>query len=105
MNHPSDVVIENPNEGNDTIIGYHNSLPPNVENLIFNVIAGVGNNLNNMIIGNSGINSINGLGGADTLTGGGGLDTFRFGFGQSTSVSMDRITDFAIGTDKIEILS
>ncbi len=84
---------------------------------------GTGNGLNNQITGNSGNNSLNGaagidtlIGGAgndtlngaagiDTLTGGVGTDIFIFQFSQSTSASLDRVTDFAIGDDKIDLLS
>ena len=48
--------------------------------------------------------TLNGGAGLDTLTGGTGTDTFIFQFGQSGS-SPDRITDFAIGTDKIDLLT
>jgi Ca2+-binding RTX toxin-like protein len=102
------------------------TLPPNVENLTLNgtsVINGTGNAGNNIITGNSANNSLNGdvgndtliggigadtlTGGAgnDTLTGGEGSDTFIFQFGQSLVSNSDRITDFAIGTDKIDLLT
>jgi Ca2+-binding RTX toxin-like protein len=42
---------------------------------------------------------INGGPGADTLTGGGGADTFAFTTAPNGTV--DRITDFASGTDKL----
>ena len=48
--------------------------------------------------------TLNGGAGLDTLTGGTGIDTFIFQFGHSGS-SPDRITDFAIGTDKIDLLT
>jgi Ca2+-binding RTX toxin-like protein len=42
--------------------------------------------------------------GADTLTGNGGADTFRYqATAESTAGSVDQITDFAAGTDKIEL--
>ncbi|HEU0099487.1 MAG TPA: calcium-binding protein [Allosphingosinicella sp.] len=42
--------------------------------------------------------------GADMLTGNGGADTFRFdSTADSTSGSLDRITDFTPGTDKIDL--
>ena len=47
---------------------------------------------------------LNGGAGLDTLTGGTGTDTFIFQFWQPSS-SPDRITDFAIGTDKIDLLT
>ncbi|AKV70102.1 beta strand repeat-containing protein [Microcystis panniformis] len=84
------------------------TLPNNVENLRLigsNNINGTGNAGNNKIAGNSGINQINGRAGIDTLTGGLGADTFVFQFGQSTISTSDRITDFAINSDKIDLLT
>ncbi len=84
------------------------TLPNNVENLRLigsNNINGTGNASNNNITGNSGINQINGGAGIDNLTGGLGADTFIFQFGQSTISTSDRITDFAINSDKIDLLT
>ncbi|GBE98419.1 calcium-binding protein [Microcystis aeruginosa NIES-298] len=84
------------------------TLPNNVENLRLigsNNINGTGNAGNNNITGNNGINQINGGAGIDTLTGGLGADTFIFQFGQSTISASDRITDFAINSDKIDLLT
>ncbi|NCR56222.1 MAG: calcium-binding protein, partial [Microcystis aeruginosa L211-07] len=84
------------------------TLPNNVENLRLigsNNINGTGNAGNNKITGNSGINQINGRAGIDNLTGGLGADTFIFQFGQSTISTSDRITDFAINSDKIDLLT
>jgi len=84
------------------------TLPNNVENLGLigsNNINGTGNAGNNNITGNSGNNQINGGAGIDTLTGGLGADTFVFQFGQSTISTSDRITDFAINSDKIDLLT
>jgi len=109
VNHPGDVVVENPNEGTDTVrasISY--TLPNNVENLTLTGSAninGTGNTLNNRLVGNDGNNILNGGAGRDILTGKGGNDIFVFQFGQSTVSAMDRITDFAIGADKIDLLT
>ncbi|MBE9073063.1 Calx-beta domain-containing protein [Microcystis sp. LEGE 08355] len=84
------------------------TLPNGIENLKLigtNNINGTGNNANNIITGNSGNNQINGANGADILTGGPGADTFIFQFGQSTISTSDRITDFAINSDKIDLLT
>ncbi|MBJ7898833.1 MAG: hypothetical protein GC158_02680 [Cyanobacteria bacterium RI_101] len=84
------------------------TLPANVENLALTgttAINGTGNALNNQITGNEGVNILNGGPGADALTGKGGNDIFVFRFGESTVTSLDRITDFAIGADKIDLLT
>ncbi|MFM6251660.1 MAG: M10 family metallopeptidase C-terminal domain-containing protein, partial [Dolichospermum sp.] len=52
-----------------------------------------------------GNDTLNGGAGADILTGGVGSDIFVFRFGQSPVSAADRITDFAIGTDRIDLLS
>ncbi|MCA2759485.1 ELWxxDGT repeat protein, partial [Microcystis sp. M145S2] len=109
VNNAGDLVIEALNQGTDTVqasISY--TLPNNVENLVLTGtgnLNGTGNGLNNQITGNSGNNSLNGAAGVDTLTGGTGTDIFIFQFGQSTAAALDRVTDFAIGTDKIDLLS
>jgi Ca2+-binding RTX toxin-like protein len=82
VDNPGDVVIENPNEGTDTIfssVSY--TLPANVENLTLTGLggfSGTGNALNNLIIGNSGANVLTGGPGADTLDGGLGKDTASY---------------------------
>jgi Ca2+-binding RTX toxin-like protein len=84
------------------------TLPNNVENLRLigsNNINGTGNAGNNNITGNSGNNQINGGAGIDTLIGGLGADIFIFQFGQSTISTSDHITDFAINSDKIDLLT
>ena len=75
-----DIVIENSNEGIDTVqasISY--LLTANVENLQLTGAAnlnGTGNALNNSLIGNSGNNILDGGLGADTMAGGAGNDTY-----------------------------
>jgi hypothetical protein len=118
VNHIGDIVTEALNAGTDLVnssISY--TLPNNVENLTLtgsSNINGTGNSLNNILIGNSGNNTlaggvgndyINGGAGVDTLTGGVGSDIFVFQFGQSPVSAADLITDFAIGTDKIDLLT
>jgi len=108
----NDVVVENAGEGIDTVgssVSY--TLPGNVENL--NLIgkgdkAGNGNALNNIIsgyVGNDTINGdagndiIGGKGGANVLTGGAGNDMFVF----SQLDVADRVTDFLVGEDLIDL--
>jgi Ca2+-binding RTX toxin-like protein len=63
-----------------------------------------GGMLADIINAGGGNDKIYGFGGADVLTGGGGVDQFRYlettdsGFGANS----DRITDFTIGTDKLD---
>ena len=79
-----------------------------IENVQGSNIAGddlKGDANNNALYGYGGNDTLAGLGGKDTLTGGTGIDTFVFQFGQSLVSNSDRITDFAIGTDKIDLLT
>jgi Ca2+-binding RTX toxin-like protein len=105
----TDTITENANEGTDTVqssVTY--TLGNNIENLTLTgttAINGTGNALNNIITGNSSNNTLNGGSGIDTLIGGLGADTFIFQFGQSTISTSDRITDFAINSDKIDLLT
>ncbi|MFM6827393.1 MAG: Calx-beta domain-containing protein, partial [Dolichospermum sp.] len=116
----TDTIKEGANEGTDTIessVTYTIAALANVENLTLTgtaAINGTGNVVNNVITGNSGNNTLtgnagndllNGGAGADTLTGGAGSDILVFQFGQSPVSGADRITDFAIGTDKIDLLT
>ncbi|MBD2269943.1 hypothetical protein H6F62_14560 [Anabaena sp. FACHB-1391] len=125
----NDTITENSGEGTDIIqssVTFDLTVFPNIENLTLTgtaVINGTGNAGDNSLTGNSGNNTLtgnagndllnggtgndllNGGAGADTLTGGIGIDTLVFQFGQSPVSGADRITDFAIGTDKIDLLT
>ncbi|MEH2325019.1 MAG: calcium-binding protein [Nostoc sp.] len=76
----------------------------NVKGSIFDDIL-TGSSGANVLNGDNGNDALNGGAGADNLTGGGGRDTFIFQFGQSLVSASDRITDFTIGTDKIDLLT
>jgi Ca2+-binding RTX toxin-like protein len=75
-----DGVIENANEGNDTVFSTtHYALPANVENLVLQGSAGLqgyGNSLNNVLYGNIGDNLLNGEAGADVMFGGADNDVY-----------------------------
>ncbi|MBY5410114.1 RTX toxin, partial [Rhizobium leguminosarum] len=77
----TDLVIENVNEGTDTVrtalVSY--TLGNNVENLTYTGSAsftGTGNALDNTITGGAGNDVLNGAAGADSLIGGAGNDTY-----------------------------
>jgi Ca2+-binding RTX toxin-like protein len=114
----ADIVTELGSQGTDLVqSSVTHTLTAEVENLTLTgsaAINGTGNTLNNNITGNTANNTLNGganndtlNGGAgqDTLTGSTGADTFIFQFGQSSVSAPDRITDFAIGSDKIDLLT
>lgn len=92
--------------GTDRVISSVNfTLGTFVENLTLSGSAdlnGTGNTLGNKLVGNAGKNSLNGLLGNDTLTGGAGADRFVFNTALSAT-NIDRITDFAAGTDQIRL--
>jgi Ca2+-binding RTX toxin-like protein len=77
----NDLVVENLNEGTDTVQTFLSSytLGANVENLTFigsGPHTGTGNELANAIIGNTGNDTLDGGAGADYLVGGAGNDTY-----------------------------
>lgn len=91
----SDKVIENANQGNDTIQTTLSSytLSANFENLFFigsAAFKGTGNTAANVISGGSG---------NDTLMGGTGIDTFNI------TAGTDSITDFGVGGAEILTVS
>ncbi len=97
----ADLVIENPNEGTDTVQAYITyALGANVENLTLiggGAVNGTGNALNNVLTGNGAANVLVGGAGADTLRGGAGNDTYV------VDVSTDIVTENVdAGTDTVE---
>jgi Ca2+-binding RTX toxin-like protein len=80
VDNAGDTVVENANEGNDTVFASVNfTLPANVENLILQGNAdlqGYGNGLSNVVYGNAGNDLLNGGGGVDLMVGGAGNDTY-----------------------------
>jgi subtilisin family serine protease len=96
VQNPNSAVIENPNEGNDTVFSTVDfRLPDNVENLTLlggNNLQGYGNAESNTLVGNSGVNLLDGGGGADMLTGNVGNDLFLFRVGEANG---DTVVDFS----------
>ncbi len=92
VDNTNDMVIENANEGTDTVyisVAQNPKSPElvaNVENLILTggVTTGYGNELDNYITGNSAANTLYGLDGNDTLDGGAGADTMAGSIGNDT---------------------
>ncbi|MDH4303587.1 MAG: Ig-like domain-containing protein [Nitrospira sp.] len=76
--------------GNDTLLGDKGN----------DCLSGGGGN--DRLLGGHGDDLLVGGTGADTLTGGLGVDTFRFALADSPLAGIDRITDFTIGTDRID---
>ncbi len=80
----ADLVIENVDDGTDKVIASVDyALTANVENLTLagGAVYGVGNVLDNVIVGTAGDNILQGGGGDDTLNGGSGADTMSGGTG------------------------
>lgn len=80
VNSVNDVILEQQNEGYDTVIAHtHYLLNTGVEELHLTeggAYNGTGNSLNNKIIGNSQDNILDGVTGADMMMGGLGNDTY-----------------------------
>ena len=126
-----DIAVELSGEGIDTVRSNGNySLPANIENFtapqLNSCFSIFGNELNNLIIGSpreifqgrgsamygldgndtliggSGNDGLEGGNGNDQLYGGGGADVFIYRGGET---GLDRIYDFALGSDNISLLS
>jgi len=105
----SDVVVENANEGVDTIqsrIDY--VLGSNLENLTLtgNAINGTGNELDNVLVGDAVANTLTGGAGNDTLDGGAGADLLKGGTGNDLYI-VDNTADVIVenaaeGTDTVQ---
>lgn len=65
----------------------------------------IGNVNPNTLKGTALAEFIDGRANVDTLTGAGGSDVFGFRFSQSSLNTPDRITDFAFGTDKVDLFA
>jgi Ca2+-binding RTX toxin-like protein len=120
------VIIEDAGAGNDVVwaaVDY--TLAINVETMyLVGALTGTGNAGNNLIVGygadshtiygmdgndslygHAAADTIDGGNGSDTMSGGAEADVFAFRFGQSSDLITDRVLDFTIGTDKIDIFT
>ena len=104
VNDASVQIVENPGEGNDTVIttvtnanesagfgftAYYYQLGDNLENLVIggaSPMSAKGNNLGNHLTGNSANNFLSGGTGNDTIDGGGGTDSLIGGQGDDTYI-------------------
>ena len=96
VNHTGDIVVEQANQGTDTVLASVNFvLPDNLENLTLlgnaNLIA-TGNNLNNVLTGNAGNSILNAGNGKATLVAGAGVTTLNGGTGNDIFV-VNKATD------------
>jgi len=116
-----DLIVEASGEGTYDLVtaSVNYTLAVNVEALTLTgrAVTGTGNGSANTIIGTSGANLLKGLAGNDTLDGGDGNDQLVGGTGNDVltgglgadsfvfdkSDGGDRITDFSVGTDKIQL--
>ncbi len=101
-----DVVVETAGQGIDRVISSVNHiLAANVENLTLTGTAAsaTGNTLGNVIVGTVGKNVLAGGLGNDTLAGGAGADTFLFNTALNKTTNVDRITDFNVAQDTIQL--
>jgi Ca2+-binding RTX toxin-like protein len=117
------VIIENAGEGNDTVwTAVNYTLSDNVENMyLVGALTGTGSAGNNFIMGygsdnhtinggagndalygGAGSDIMNGGLGTDNLTGGAGTDTFVL---SNVANSVDTISDFVDGIDKLDVIN
>lgn len=84
----------------------------NIDNILLtgsDTLSASGDGAANQIVGNSGNNTLTGAGGLDTLTGGTGSDLFILGDATGNAFGVDKdntfalITDFIIGTDRLQL--
>ncbi|QRE78352.1 type I secretion C-terminal target domain-containing protein (plasmid) [Methylobacterium aquaticum] len=103
LNSASDTVIENANEGRDTVyVGFDYALAANIEQGVVTsagTVSLTGNELDNALYGNVGTNTLNGGVGNDYLYGGAGADVFV----EVGSFGRDLVADFVTGQDKLAL--
>ena len=103
-----DIVAENSNAGTDTIETTLDkwTLSGTFENLTqigaVNFV-GTGNGVANTIQGGAGNDTINGKAGNDILRGGAGSDLFVFDTSLNAATNVDKIVDFSVADDTIQL--
>jgi len=99
----TNAIRESAGGGIDTLQSYASwiALPDQVENLqlMWANATGIGNRLDNIILGSAGAQTLNGAAGNDVLYGGDGSDLFVVTAGQGSDV----ILDFTPGLDRIRL--
>jgi Ca2+-binding RTX toxin-like protein len=109
---PSTPILEHAKGGTDTVHAlFSYTLPDNVENLVVSRrdgISGIGNGLDNLIVGQSRHDHLDGRGGDDVLinNGGAGMDIFVGGAGADVFVLSQKravVDDFKRGEDRIGV--
>ncbi len=100
-----DLIVENLNEGTDTVEAYVSyTLVNNLENLTLagtSAINGTGNALNNSLIGNDANNTIAGNAGNDDIRGGNGNDILKGGSDSLTTNTGNDTLGGGIGSDSM----
>lgn len=101
IDNAGDIVTEDENGGNDTIVTNTSifNLQAEIENITISSTSSIdinGNEKDNVLTGNTGANTINGLDGDDTMIGGRGNDTY------TVNSTNDRVVEYANeGTDEV----
>ncbi|MFZ6049900.1 peroxidase family protein [Pseudomonas sp. CR3202] len=104
-----DIVLELAGAGTDSVSTSLSvyELGANLEGLFFggagNFDVGMGNALNNTIVGGAGQDALFGMGGDDYLVGGGGNDIFVFGAGFGHDTIADFDTNPVGGVDRLNV--
>jgi len=83
--------------GSDVLSGFENVTGSGHDDKL------VGSSLANVLSGGAGNDTLDGKAGTDILIGGTGADVFHFHSALNASTNVDHISDFELGTDRIEL--
>jgi Ca2+-binding RTX toxin-like protein len=111
VNSANDTIVENGGHGIDTVItGVSYTLTPGADVEILRTVDYyetpinlTGNANGNVVRGNNGNNVVNGGDGRDELIGLGGQDSFLFNTVLNAAANVDRIVDFNVADDTIQL--